>query len=495
MTTAAGNGRGDKELTDALRQFLAYPVQTQATAPAREREDGGSGDLQDSVDRVIGDVLGWRRRPGRIDGVLSALEQAFEPYEKHGRVLYRRRPNIASFHSELEGGVVGAQASLHVRARESLTRSVGLLHDLRPLLETTDEEVCAALKSVIETEFRELVDELGKLGGPRVPRVDHLWRVLLGPEDASVTDPDDVLGRLGDLRDRLGLGQSGSDERVNNADEEQQLTSFRIIVDDLVSLRTSWERDKRFFGGGEGNPFLGIQLVQLERQLSVVAGSVDELRAALDSVLIDADERRTFRIPICGGSILLEDLLDWIVDFATQEGPRLVKDGGKLAISGALLPAATELCDLVAQAVDDEEDQPGSDLGIHSVRVQEALKSLRRHLDDVVAGSASVAPNTKSPPAYVIRGSGTRLGDWEREIRLYRGADGRYWSKPLDLPVGPVHFKVLRRTTDGETEYPEKGFQKDYVRVVGPQGPHAFVFDPRSAARNPSAAGDVRQVN
>jgi hypothetical protein len=125
-------------------------------------------------------VLGWRREPGRIEGVLSALEQAFEPYEKNGRVLYRHRPNIASFHSELDGGVVGAQASLHVRATEALNRSLPLLEGLEPLREDADDEIAAARKSVIATEFRELVAELGRLGGPRVARIDQLWDVLLG---------------------------------------------------------------------------------------------------------------------------------------------------------------------------------------------------------------------------------------------------------------------------------------------------------------------------
>lgn len=493
MSYSTGNGTGEKELADALRQFLAYPVRTTGAAPARERDERGTGDLQDSVERVIGTVLGWRRRPGRIDGVVSALEQAFEPYEKDGRVLYRHKPDIASFHSDLEGGVVGAQASLHVRAKEALGRSVGLLEGLEPLVETADEEIAAALKSVIATEFRELVEELGRLGGPRVPRVDQLWRVLLGEQSASAGDPDDVDGQLGELREELGLSQAGSDERVNNAAEEQQLTSFRIVVDDLVSLRASWDRDKKFFGAAEGTPFLGIQLVLLERQLSVVAGSVGELRTALDSVLIDVDERRTFRIPISDGSIILEDLLDWAEDFATQEGPRLVKDGGRLAIPGALLPAAMELQNLVAQAIDGE-DQPGSDLGIHSVRVQEALRSLHRHLGDVVGGCVKAAPGTTLPAVYVVQGSGAALGNWQREIPLYRGADGRYRSRAIDIPPGPVHFKVYQRGPGGEAEYPETGFQKDYRAVVGTRGRHVFVFDPRAAEVAPQAACDVKQV-
>jgi hypothetical protein len=475
-----------------------------AEGPVREREEHRPGDLKDSVERAIGTVLGWRRRPGRIDGVLTALEQAFERYEENGRVLYRHRPNIASFHSELEGGVVGAQASLHVRATEALNRSLLLLERLEPLSETADGDVAAAVKSVIATEFRELVGEFGRLGGPRVPRVDQLWRVLLGSAEPTGSDPDQVDGQLGELRDELGLSQMASDDpsqttsakRVNNAAEEQQVTSFRIIVDDLVSLQTSWDRDKHFFGATGGATFLGVQLVQLERELSVVAGSVEELRTALDSVFIDADERRTVRIPISGGSIVLEDLLDWATDFATQEGPRLVRDGGRLAIPGALLPAALEVLDLVDQAIDDEDDG-GGDLGLHSIRVQQALGSLSRHLAAVVATSSEARPGVTLPPRYVLWGGGKTLGDWHKEFRLFRGTDGIYRSRVLNMPADPVEFKITARAGDGgETEYPGAGEGVNYKRTADRKGRHVFTFDPRVAVKDPTdeKAADLKAV-
>lgn len=397
MSNAPVNGSGDGDLALALSQFLAYPLRTTAAAPARERRERGTGDLKDAVEEAIGGVLGWRREPGRIEGVLSALEQAFEPYEKNGRVLYRHRPNIASFHSELDGGVVGAQASLHVRATEALNRSLPLLEGLEPLREDADDEIAAARKSVIATEFRELVAELGRLGGPRVARIDQLWDVLLGGVPA-VTDPDLVGGELGRLRTELGLEKNGPPGRVNVAAEEQQQTSFRIIADDLSSLRTNWERDKASFDQAGAFAFLGIQLVLLERRLAVVAGSVAELRAALDAVLIDADERRTRSIQVSEDEhILLEDLLEWIEDFATTEGPRLVKDGGRLAVTGALRSAASELQRLVDGAICHR--QPGEGLGLNAISVQEAFRVLRGHLDDVVTATCDI------PPRYVLDNS------------------------------------------------------------------------------------------
>jgi hypothetical protein len=130
----------------------------------------------------------------------------------------------------------------------------------------------------------------------------------------------------------------------------------------------------------------------------VVAGSVAEVRGALDAVLIDAEERRTFSVDLSEGqSILLEDLLDWVQDFATQEGPRLVKDGGRLAISEVLGSAASELQALVAGALNTAKG--GNGFGFSSVAVREALRSLETHLDAVVEAACGEGERPYMPKA------------------------------------------------------------------------------------------------
>ena len=473
-------GNQNDDLLQAVRQFLTYPVRTTAATPAREREERGTGDLKDAVEGAIGDVLGWRRKPARIDGVLTALEQAFEPYEEHGRVLYRHKPGIARFHSELDGGVVGAQASLHVRATEALNRSLPLLETLTPLIEDADEEIAAATKSVIATEFRELVVELGRLGGPRVSRVDQLWEVLLG-ESPLVTDPDLVDGELGRLRSVLGLEGNAPPGRVNVAGEEQQLTNFRIITDDLASLRTNWERDKGSFDQAGASAFLGIQLVQLERRLAVVAGSVGELRAALDAVLIDADERRTRSIRVSDTeSILLEDLLEWTEDFATQEGPRLVKDGGRLAITGALESGARRLRRLVEGAI--VYGGPGDGLGLGALSVQEALRALERHLLAVAEGASDCRPSGR----FFVTWNSDANETWSEEIDMAKCDEHLYRIGPLYLPTGTrnVQFTVFEGRDDGRPDYP-RDFDNNYSGAARDDRRYVLVFDSKLAQADP----------
>ncbi|MGY1697161.1 hypothetical protein ACI780_19845 [Geodermatophilus sp. SYSU D00814] len=477
----AGGGGSNQDLIKALRELLAYPVRTAPTTPARDRDDRRPGDLKGSVDQAIGNVLGWRRRPAKIDGVVAALEQAFEPYEEHGRTLYRHKPNIASFHSELDGGVVGAQASLHVRAKEAVNRSLPLLEDLEALNETADDDVAAALKSIIETEARELVEELGRLGGPRVHRVDQLWRVLLGPVAAAGGDPDGVGGQLGELREELGLCQAGSDRTVINAAEEQQLTSFRIIVDDLVSLRASWDRDKSFFGASDNPAFLGMQLVLVERQLAVVSGSVSELRSALDAVLLDPDERRTFPIPSPTGDFYLEDVLDWAEDFATEEGPRLVKDGGRLALNGALRSGARELRRAIEAAA--VLSAGGDGLGFSAPSVFLALTALEKQLFRLAWDPSGVRPAPKHTAARVDAQRN------ETALKLFDEGGNIYRTEPVHLDAGE-QLQVLVRAPATKKQYPTPAAGPFQYSAVHP-GRYVATFDTRKASSKPDDAVGV----
>ncbi len=468
MTESSGNGSGHEELAQALRQFLAYPVRTTAETPVREREQRRPGDLKESVEQAIGNVLGWRRRPGRIDGVLSALEQAFERYEEDGRVLYRHRPNTVTFHGELEGGVVGAQASLHVRAAEAFNRVAPLLERLEPLTQTGDLDIAAAAKHVISSEFREVVTELGRLGGPRVARVDELWSILLG--SVPQTDPDAVGGQLGRLRDVLGLVSRDPAERVNDPGEEQQLTDFRIISDDLVSLRASWDRDKNAFGATAGTTFLGVQLVVLERQLAVVTGSVRELRTAFESVLIDADQRRTRPVRTSDDEqMFLEDLLDWIEDFSAEEGVRLARNGGRLAITGALHSTARRLRRLVEGVIEHERPNGGPVFG--SLAVDGDIQPLEEHLFEVARATAG-------PPSDDLHLQWS-VDEWEGTIPLIRGMDGLYRTPPYRFPprVKQVEFKVYSRK--GPIPWYPTETNVNFTAAVDDRRHWVMKFDPR----------------
>jgi hypothetical protein len=184
------------------------------------------------------------------------------------------------------------------------------------------------------------------------------------------------------LRDQLGLNFTFQDF-ANTVQDEQDITNFRILSDYVTSLAQSWLNNLRFFGLDTPTPFFGTQLVLLSRQLSVVAEAVDEVRFTLDSVFIGPAERQTLQLQFPGvskDSLFAEDLFNWIQSFATEEGPRLIQDGGKFGVKFSFLPIAQQLQRLVGSA----HDPDPLDHAFRTIRVRRALGQLGRELNELV---------------------------------------------------------------------------------------------------------------
>jgi hypothetical protein len=266
-----------------------------------------------------------------VKGFLGALAQSFALAQSEGRVEATWTPRSYAEALDLSGGITGAQASLYTRARVALNQSLPLLDDLHSLNPDADAEDAAAIRAVLKDRFTELVDELGMIGGPRIARVNHYFGLLLVKfsDAAGPDDPDRIAGILGKLRDLLWLNSAHRDA-VSSIDDEQNVTNFRIVADYLTSLAQSWLDYVGFFGS---------MVVQVSRQLSVVAESGSQVRFTLDSVFVGPAERQTMSL-----------LLNCIRDFASKEGPALLQEGG-LAAFDRFAQAANRLADRVHLAL------------------------------------------------------------------------------------------------------------------------------------------------
>ena len=200
-----------------------------------------------------------------------------------------------------------------------------------PCAPHSDDQDVDAVRAIVRSTFSELVNELGVEGGPRVPRVDSLFEQLL--VTLPVVDPERVGGQLGMIAQQFGLQR----RRINTIDEEQNLTNFIIVVEYVLSLKQSWDTQRGFFTRtGVTELYFGTQLVLVARALSVVAESVQEVYAAMDSVFVGPAERQVVELtfpkrpdsrrcswPSCSR---------WIEEIATEEGPRLIQEGGKAGV-------------------------------------------------------------------------------------------------------------------------------------------------------------------
>lgn len=407
---------GPSELVEDARRVLrtqrdafSYPMLTEEIGGGNRpsgsgrRRSGGGGDLTTVVNQTLADVLGWKARvddPAAFEGALTA---SFEVEEVDGVTNWKWTPRTYAVQSDLSGGITGAQASLYKRAQEALQQSLPLLDGLYPLDPKADAENIAALKAVVRTQLSQLVSELATAGGPSEARVNSYFGLLLtrdgrfqsGEGALDVSEPDDLGGTLGELRDQLGLATT--QRFVNTIEDEQDLTNFRILADYVTGLAQTWLNNRHFFGFGKGARFLGTQLVPLSRQLTVVSTSVDELRFALDSVFIGDAERQTLPLDFGDASdgMYAEDFLQWIQNFVDDEAPIYVQQGGKFGIGNSVLPIGRRLLDLAGRL----RNQRGLPEGFSTSRVQIAVDSLVKELGRLVDLGAPVGTDFPSPVA------------------------------------------------------------------------------------------------
>lgn len=400
-------GKLERRVAGDIDTMATYPTLTQevayapSPAPTWPGGDGGTGPtpLARVAEDTLRSVLGWRPREQDSRGFVGALTQAFSLAQIEGHVEWTWTPRTYAVQTDLAGGISGAQASLYTRANEALRLSTPLLDGLYPLRLDADPEDTKALTAVVSTHWSELIGELGLAGGPRVSRVDQLFELLLGPTPI-VTDPNlvDEESEIGRLRDEFGFGNSGS--LVNTLEEEQNLTNYRILTDYTIGLRQTWETNRPFFTRRSADVFFGTQLVLLSRQLLVVGESVDEVRFAMNSVFIGPSERQTIEIEFEDGSVMfVEELLAWVQSFATDEGPRLIQDGGKFAVQHSFLPVAQRLHGLVLEARA-LANPPGRKLppGYETGRVQNAWRSLARQLHTLAQQAGKIEHDIPSQP-------------------------------------------------------------------------------------------------
>jgi hypothetical protein len=405
--------RTTKDVEDAI----AYPVLTEEIgyrpSPVGTPTTGGGGapgggplSLGQVAMKAVSDVLGWKANAADPKGFVGALTQSFTLTDVEGHVESTWTPRTYTVQTDLGGGITGAQASLYTRAKDALDMSLSLLDGLYPLDPEADPEYVKALREMTRSQMTEIVKELGVVGLPSILRIDTYFGILLGQNPAQLItsstsvqfDPDQIEGTLGTLRDTYGIYFIGN--RFNNSvEDEQDITNFRVISDYMTSLMQSWIANRQFFIVQPNQlAFFGTQLVLISRQFNVIAETVNEVRFTLDSVFIGPNERQTLLLEFADGSapMFLEDVLDEVESFATGEGPRLLRDGGRISVTNNILPVVQSLQNLVEQAhaptnVNDLPD------GFRTARVRNSLDDLQDQLEELINLTQQVEQNV--PPA------------------------------------------------------------------------------------------------
>jgi hypothetical protein len=414
-----GGGSGDgltrreiREVTESVEDAVAYPVLTEQvsfpsstggapTTGALTPVPAGAA-LATTAAKAVTDVLGWKVNSSDPKGFIGALTQAFTLTEVQGHVEATWNPRTYAVQTDIGQGfnITGAQAVLFSRAKNALDQCLPLLDGLYPLDPDADPEYVKALREMARSQMNAIVTELGTVGGPSVLRINTYFGILLGTAQPILFggpgttvpqfDPDQIQGTLGELRDTYGIYfQKGSQNNPfsNSIEDEQDITNFRVISDYMTSLLQTWISNGQFFVLGVQNQpaFFGTQLVLISRQFSVIAETVNELRFSLDSVFIGPSERQTLLLQFANNipPIFLEDMLQQVETFVSNEGPGLLQNGGRISVTNNVLPVMNSFFQMVRGARRPVNLRQLPD-GYRTVRVQRALDDLRDQINELI---------------------------------------------------------------------------------------------------------------
>ena len=254
-----------------------------------------------------------------------------------------------------------------------------------------------------------------------------------------MVDPDLIGGTLGNLRDVFGLNFARQDF-VNSLGDEKNLSNYRILADWVTSLAQSWLSNLPYFGLTSARPFFGTQLVLLSRQLQVVAESVDEVRFTLDSVFIGPAERQTVRIvyPSATGlpAIFLEDLLGWVYNFSTVEGPALVQDGGKFAVKNTFTPVVQQLLQFLNNIPSASSSLNPIPPGFFAPRVTLSRKDLSNQLQTLLNLASPIDHQITSEPDFGLAFNVVQVGPLSQASLLSGSTPPQIYVRGNGFQVG-----------------------------------------------------------
>lgn len=351
-TVIQGGQGGDPVVREAVvtlaNTFSRY-AQTQKTSyedlrPTRTSATSSTNLLERQVSNAIAQVLG--RTPGsNPSNFIAALKEAF-PTSNEGKVSFTPSRSAVSLYSqdgytptmtgEMSAGLVGqlsaAQAALYRQASIIVADALKVLAGLQPFVPEAEMDKVDALRAMIQSEIKMLVDEFGRIDEPRADRVNTYFDQLKGPNGHLIQ-----FGERAFLDRRLAIPAT--------VEDEAQIAGFDLLKNYVGILSNIW---KNYQGTASSPkslnyPEFSLRLSRASVLLPVIAEGNANFMSALDSIGFTETERRSSasRFTTLGKSqpglpplpdITVNDLNEWIDRFASMEGPANLADSGQYGL-------------------------------------------------------------------------------------------------------------------------------------------------------------------
>ena len=394
------SGKRRQSMTEnSLNEAVAKAIEFGSTYPNATTQQSGTtygapaSNVQQLITQTLQGVLGRSFKPGDHESFKAALNVSFEVQQVSGKNVYKHIPRAypAVGASDIGAGISGAQYSLVTFAKALHQQTQPLIKNLQSLNTSVDREDLGAITAIFTSAWDELIAELSREGGPRASRADALAD--------SIFLKDSKTGLLVDLGNQLGVTTEGNGivfdrAKVITTEEEGHLTNFIALVDYYVAVSEAWIRYRETFLRTD----LGSGLLLIERALAVIEDGVNELYMAMDSVNIDQAERLILTVGFPEPpkrNLTVEDLLSWISYFASQEGPTLIRDGGRRGVQ-AIIPTAEKLDHFTGKFIEAINSPNSSALPQqfkHS-RVINPLRELQLYMKELLKHANAVATLT-----------------------------------------------------------------------------------------------------
>jgi hypothetical protein len=341
-------GQTRDPLTTLANTFSRY-AQTQQTAyetgASCTSATGGNNLMERQVSQAIAQVLG--RAPGRNpDSFVSALRDAF-PSNSNGKITFTPARSTVSLYSQngsqngsqignytanssiaagLMGQLSSEQATLYRQASIIATDALKVLDGLRPFIPDAELDRVEALRMLVRTELKSLLDEFGRIDEPRAQRVETYFNQMIGAN-----------GHLFQFGDRAFLDRrSGAPATI---DDEAQIAGYELLKNYASILRNIWDNYNKP-AKSTAFPLFSERLSRASVLLPVIAEGNSNFMSALDSIGFTENERRSSasKFTTLGTGlpelpdITVNDLNEWIDRFASMEAPSVLADSGQYGL-------------------------------------------------------------------------------------------------------------------------------------------------------------------
>jgi hypothetical protein len=339
-----------------VHHLTTYPVLTSGAAPAASGE--AATRLGSLIDNALRGFVGQVPDATKPRSFLGALERNFEVTEVAGRAQVAWRRGTQGGATPSSADVAGRQGMLIGRFQASRAVIEQAAQKVRPFQDPTNPELIEGWRGMLMRDLDELLASAGNPRGPNRPRVQQL-----------------LMNRLPNDLNQFVAALGANRARTNTLGDAENRDVLDSIAYEIGILRASWAT---YLGAARGD-FESLA-ARLRVLLEALDSAADEAEAAMDAAMVDQGDRAAAPIdPADPASMTIQDLLDWVRRFGSEDAPRLIEQSGRLGASTIAVDATT----LATAANRLAGGGPGLPGGLSLPRVRQALRQLAASLTRV----------------------------------------------------------------------------------------------------------------